>query len=244
MARDERYMSLQVLMELQLNALQAAIELAKETGKFRTPDYFLFQWFKMAFDKNEFHNLFFEPSTESFSLRLRSGSYIDPIRWIIKGKNLKSLNYYFKNFGSNKAYLGELPSPEYLRARILLIKRMIAERASDDPEKTHLRNGVFPETVDNNLEIAKLLRSENFESTPLSFSELTSFNTWFTLYPEKVAGKEVLTSSREFPITIKGNKEDILRAIDQGMKSSKSTFEFILQLKKKAAKAKLKLINL
>jgi hypothetical protein len=33
------------------------------------------------------------------------------------------------------------------------------------------------------------------------------------LYPEKVCGKEVVTTSIEFPITIKGSKEDILNTI-------------------------------
>jgi hypothetical protein len=51
-----------------------------------------------------------------------------------------------------------------------------------------------------------------YEET-LSFFDLTRFNTWFTLYPEKVCGKEVVTTSIEFPITIKGTKEDILNTI-------------------------------
>jgi hypothetical protein len=33
------------------------------------------------------------------------------------------------------------------------------------------------------------------------------------MYPEKVCGKEVVTNSIEFPITIKGSKEDIINTI-------------------------------
>ena len=48
---------------------------------------------------------------------------------------------------------------------------------------------------------------------PLSFTEMCSFNTWFAIHPEKVAGEEAVTTSINFPITIKGTKEDILRVI-------------------------------
>lgn len=77
--------------------------------------------------------------------------------------------------------------------------------------------------------------------TPLSFTELCSFNTWFAIHPEKVAGTELVTTSINFPLTIKGTKEDIERIITEGLKDDKQKRIRIAQVK---AAAKLKLLQL
>lgn len=102
-----------------------------------------------------------------------------------------------------------------LRARIYAFGKLVT-MYPDFAE--FLRNGTIPdnEQVKEDFEI---LENEYFgkadadNKSPLSFTELCSFNTWFVMHPEKVAGKEVLTTSRMFPITIKGTKDDILKAI-------------------------------
>jgi hypothetical protein len=108
-------------------------------------------------------------------------------------------------------------SPSYYRARIEVIQDIISSLDINRMEKGNdiilLRNGVFPVKLDEE----KLIREKLFEKSlinePLTFSELTRFNTWFSMCPEKVCGKEVVTTSIEFPITIKGTREDILDTI-------------------------------
>lgn len=52
---------------------------------------------------------------------------------------------------------------------------------------------------------------------PLSFLEWTRYDTWFRAHPEKVAGKQVITTSMQFPVTIEGSKADIIQTIRNGM---------------------------
>jgi hypothetical protein len=77
--------------------------------------------------------------------------------------------------------------------------------------------------------------------SPLSFTELCSFNTWFALHLEKVAGKETITTSLHFPLTIKGTKDDIESTIAKGLNDDKQKRIRIAQAK---ATAKLKILIL
>jgi SNF2 family DNA or RNA helicase len=78
------------------------------------------------------------------------------------------------------------------------------------------------------------------EAGPLAFEELTRWDTWFWLHPEKVAGTEQTTTSQQFPLTIKGTKEDIIRTIQAGISPPAAPNQLLLmKLKAKAAKAKL-----
>jgi hypothetical protein len=80
-----------------------------------------------------------------------------------------------------------------------------------------LRNGVFPKDRDEKGLVEVYARQKDYSTEPLSFSELCTFNTWFTMYPEKVCGTEEITTSREFPITIKGDMEWIENTIGHGL---------------------------
>lgn len=108
-------------------------------------------------------------------------------------------------------------SPSYYRARIEVIGELISHLDVNRMEKGNdivlLRNGVFPEMLIEEKLIRKKLAEKYFNNYPLTFAEFTRFNTWFTMYPEKVCGKEIVTTSIEFPITIKGTKEDIVSTI-------------------------------
>ena len=100
-------------------------------------------------------------------------------------------------------------SPTYLRARLDLIRENLS--SADDMQAALLRNGVFYDQK----AIEEKAKSKPYPQTPLSFTELCTFNTWFVLHPEKVCGLEVITTSKEFPVTIQGNKSKILATIQK-----------------------------
>ena len=100
-------------------------------------------------------------------------------------------------------------SPTYLRARLDLIREKLT--SANDMQAALLRNGVFYDQK----AIEQKAKSKQYPQTPLSFTELCTFNTWFVLHPEKVCGQEVVTSSKEFPVTIQGDKSKILSTIQK-----------------------------
>ena len=100
-------------------------------------------------------------------------------------------------------------SPTYLRVRLDLIREKLA--GADDMQAALLRNGVFYDQK----AIEQKAKSKQYPQTPLSFTELCTFNTWFVLHPEKVCGIEMTTSSKEFPVTIQGDKSKILATIQK-----------------------------
>jgi hypothetical protein len=108
-------------------------------------------------------------------------------------------------------------NPSYYRARIEVIRELVSTLEVDRMEKGNdiilLRNGVFPEKFNEDKLIRGKMAENTFSNEPLTFSELTRFNTWFALHPGKVCGKEIVTTSIEFPITIKGSREDIMNTI-------------------------------
>ena len=139
--------------------------------------------------------------------------------------------------------------PTYWRARLDAIEQMIIEEKGGDRSTINnysvlLRNGIVPNELQDRYEKAfkehhtAWLRSEN--EYPLSFSELCRFNTWFLIHLEKVSGNETITNSREFPITIKGSKTDILSTINKTIQSKSNR----ARIAKTEAEAKLKILKL
>jgi hypothetical protein len=100
-------------------------------------------------------------------------------------------------------------SPTYLRARLDLIREKLT--SATDMQAALLRNGVFY----GQKAIEQKAKSKQYPQTPLSFTELCTFNNWFVLHPEKVCGIEKTTSSKEFPVTIQGDKAQILSIIQK-----------------------------
>lgn len=100
-------------------------------------------------------------------------------------------------------------SPTYLRARLDLIRENLT--GASDMQAALLRNGVYYDQK----AIEEKVKSKPYPQTPLSFTELCTFNTWFVLHPEKVCGQEVITTSKEFPVTIQGDKAKILATIQK-----------------------------
>ena len=100
-------------------------------------------------------------------------------------------------------------SPTYLRARLDLIREKLT--SATDMQAALLRNGVYYDQK----AIEQKAKSTAYPQASLSFTELCTFNTWFVLHPEKVCGQEVVTSSKEFPVTIQGDKSKILATIQK-----------------------------
>jgi hypothetical protein len=142
-------------------------------------------------------------------------------------------------------------APSYYRARIAAFRQFImhsdGNKNKDSPYEL-LKYGFIHPNIDNRLRvyIKGILKTESFSNEPLSFTELCSFNTWFAMHPEKIAGKEILTSSIQFPLTIIGTKEDIQRVIglvDIG-KNNKSNQQKRIRIARVKAQAKIKILQL
>ena len=61
------------------------------------------------------------------------------------------------------------------------------------------------------------------------------------MHPEKIAGIEFVTTSQQFPITVRGTKDDILLTIGNGLYQK---MEKRIRVAKAQAVAKLKLLDL
>jgi hypothetical protein len=120
----------------------------------------------------------------------------------------------------------DVTSPIYLRARIDMIRDVLSKSDAKDFHVALLRNGVFPKDRDEKGLVEIYAKQNDYSNQPLSFTELCTFNTWFNLYPEKVCGQEVVTTSREFPISIKGNETWITNTINHAL----GDFQLILDL--------------
>lgn len=66
---------------------------------------------------------------------------------------------------------------------------------------------------------------ENNKNRALSQIELQTYDTWFALHPEKIAGVQEAQSGYSFPVRVKGTQQDIVDAITNGMKGEKPKVE-------------------
>ena len=107
-----------------------------------------------------------------------------------------------------------------------MIRDVLSKSDAKDFHVALLRNGVFPKDRDEKGLVEIYAKQKDYSNQPLSFTELCTFNTWFNLYPEKVCGQEVVTTSREFPISIKGNETWITNTINHAL----GDFQLILDL--------------
>ncbi len=117
-------------------------------------------------------------------------------------------------------------APSYFRKRIAVLEDLVEKTdqklkiMDEDSEKAKklieekrlLINGKVPDKYDEE-NLVESAQAVNADNKPLSFTEVTRYNNHFAMHPEKVAGKEVLTTSRSFPILVKGSKEDVLKTL-------------------------------
>ena len=141
--------------------------------------------------------------------------------------------------------------PEFMRMRIAglhnLRQQFTSQLKTADKKAVkglelyiaQLRNGVYPDVIDADGIEFMVAKNQSFSTEPLTFTELTTFNTWFTLHPEKVCGQLITTSSRNFPVSVKGTKEDVELAIDKTLSKANP-----IELEAKALEIELDLINL
>jgi hypothetical protein len=111
----------------------------------------------------------------------------------------------------------DILEPKYQRARVFMLRDILSKV---DPKAQHaalMRNGVFPPDRDEKAMVAMYLKEREFPTEPLSFKEQCTFNTWFSMHPDKICGTEKLSSSREFPITIEGDRQKIEQTIGHAL---------------------------
>ena len=144
-------------------------------------------------------------------------------------------------------------TPAYYRARLDTFRHFINEElpghtVHDTGQKNSplelLKQGFVHPDIKERFEsrIGSYLKlGIKVSDAPLSFVEKCSFNTWFAMHPEKVAGKELVTTSINFPITIKGTKEDIETTINRGLHDDKQKR---IRIAKVRAEVKLKFLKL
>lgn len=114
------------------------------------------------------------------------------------------------------------------------IQRPILER-----DIAALRSGVYPDDVDPDEIEIMVMKDQDFSNAPLSTAELMTFNTYFELYPWKVAGQQVIISSRDFPVSVVGTRSDVEAAIGKTLGSNSP-----LDLEALALELELKLFDL
>jgi SNF2 family DNA or RNA helicase len=141
-------------------------------------------------------------------------------------------------------------SPAYFRSRLQVIAHYVQQLPLDRQEKNGervlLRNGVIPVSLAPDVEAQIQAGLSRFSNQPLSFEEITRYNTWFEMHPQKVCGEEHITTSREFPIQIRGSKADIIRTIQTHL-SPKPTLSMIrirakaLQIKSQSEQERFRL---
>jgi hypothetical protein len=137
----------------------------------------------------------------------------------------------------------QLP-PAWYRARIELYRQLQTSLDKDSGELKLVRNGVFPPERDEKAAVAAYLRQNRYPDTPLSFTELCTYNTWFRMHPQKVCGTEHLTSSREFPITIRGDRKTIENTIRSAIRGHNPSDAGSLELQALALEVELQLLEL
>ena len=145
----------------------------------------------------------------------------------------------------------ELIAPQYSRARIDALNHLRSELNHDlktasaqrkkeiELQITQVRNGVFPEGFDEDEMVLLVEKSRDFSNEPLSTTELMTYGTYFKIHPEKICGQQVVSSSRDFPVSISGGRDDVERAIDSTLDNKND-----IELEAQALELELKLFDL
>ena len=138
-------------------------------------------------------------------------------------------------------------TPPYYRARIDVLRQLqtrLSKSAEENMNLVLVRSGVFPPDQDEQESIKEYLRQNQYPDTPLSFTELCTYNTWFQMHPDKVCGTEKITSSREFPVTIRGDRQTIEDTIGRFLPAQKPDTSGSLELEALALEVELQLLEL
>ena len=127
-------------------------------------------------------------------------------------------------------------NPSYYRARLKAIADELYLGMLDDRSKQILQNGYFPDWE------SEYPVNPDTSDAPLTFLEVCSWDTFFTMFPEKVCGETVVTTSREFPLEVKATRDDVIRTVTKGIEIARRIREItpmMEQLSKKMKKLSL-----
>lgn len=102
--------------------------------------------------------------------------------------------------------MASLHDNAYYRARIQSL-RDYAELSAG--KKKFYQNGLVPKSERANFDKYVDKHTVEYDNSPLTFTELMTYNTWYEQHPEKVAGTMVEGSSLYFPVLVKGTKNDV-----------------------------------
>ncbi len=102
--------------------------------------------------------------------------------------------------------------PKFVRGRLKAIVYYIDTLADTDNKQSPrelLKQGYVHPEIEYNLSAKTAQFGVSQSETPLTFTELTTYSTWFFIHPEKIAGKETVVTSRDFPIKVKGSRKEV-----------------------------------
>lgn len=112
--------------------------------------------------------------------------------------------------------------PKFVRGRLKAIDYFIDTLPDTDDKhnpRSLLKMGYVHPEIDYEFTAKTAQFGVSQSETPLTFTELTNYSTWFYIHPEKICGKEEVTTSRDFPIRIKGNEQTVKDAISATLTS-------------------------
>ena len=151
---------------------------------------------------------------------LNGGWYNVPCDLQLYSPSKKKYNEYFLNINNQPLKGTTEHDNAYYRARIAAIQKL---QDSNPSIKKFLQNGFVPADRKNSFE--KFIEDyivNHVDNSPLTFTELMTYNTWYEQHPEKVAGTMVESSSFYFPVLVKGTKKDVEKMFEAALSNNKT----------------------
>ena len=120
--------------------------------------------------------------------------------------------------------MASLHDNAYYRARIQSL-RDYAELSAG--KKKFYQNGLVPKSERANFDKYVDKHTIEYDTSPLTFTELMTYNTWYEKHKEKVAGTMVGSSSFYFPVLVKGTKKDVENMFKAAPKEQENELEML-----------------
>lgn len=138
----------------------------------------------------------------------------------------------------------------YYRARLEALYGLIEETKDKTAQRTTkltprelLKLGHIP-TEYLSVVNGRIKEQKDVSNEALSFVEITTLNTWFAMHPDKVLGQEVVTTSLNFPLQIRGKREDVEQRLTEAISRIKQSNSNDKQKRAKMLKLKAKALLL
>lgn len=135
--------------------------------------------------------------------------------------------------------------PKFVRGRLKALAHYIhvlPDTSEKNSPRELLKYGFVHPEIEHEIQAKTAELGIQQSNSPLTFEELATYSTWFYIHPEKIAGKEEVSHSRDFPIRIKGGQKEIEKTISTTLTTSVSDKMKRLRLAKaKALALQLKL---